>query len=134
MAHVVWWWWDLQSHFLVQRNCSVEVKVVLRCRWGCDNIHFMKRLNCKLGSECEKDPDTFETLLDTFQKPSRQLTYTLLAISRQFPDTFLTTSRHFQDAKEHPTQYPYILKTHYRYLLSHNQKNKLGLKLCQAQV
>ena len=29
-------WVGLQSHFHVQRNCSVEVEVVLRCRWGCD--------------------------------------------------------------------------------------------------
>ena len=27
----------LQSHFDVQPNCSVEVEVVLHCRWGCDN-------------------------------------------------------------------------------------------------
>ena len=26
-----------QSHFHVQHNCSVEVEVVLSCRWGCDN-------------------------------------------------------------------------------------------------
>ena len=30
-------WGGLQSHFHVQPNCSVEVEVVLRCRWGCDN-------------------------------------------------------------------------------------------------
>ena len=30
-------WVGLQSHFHVQRNCSVEVEVVLHCRWGCDN-------------------------------------------------------------------------------------------------
>ena len=29
--------WGLHSHFHVQPNCSVEVEVVLRCRWGCDN-------------------------------------------------------------------------------------------------
>ena len=34
--------WSLQSHFYVQPNCSVEVEVVLRCRWGCDNIHSVR--------------------------------------------------------------------------------------------
>ena len=28
----------LQSHLHVQPNCIVEVEVVLRCHWGCDNI------------------------------------------------------------------------------------------------
>ena len=28
----------LQSHFHAQLNCSVEVEIVLRCCWGCDNI------------------------------------------------------------------------------------------------
>ena len=30
-------WCGLPIHFHVQPNCSVEVEVVLRCRWGCDN-------------------------------------------------------------------------------------------------
>ena len=29
--------WGLQNHFRVQPNGSIEVEVVLHCRWGCDN-------------------------------------------------------------------------------------------------
>ena len=29
--------WGVVGHFCVQPNGSVEVEVVLRCRWVCDN-------------------------------------------------------------------------------------------------
>ena len=47
-APTAWCWvcvvvgWGLQSPFHVQPNCSFEVEVVLRCRWGSDNSVFSR--------------------------------------------------------------------------------------------